>query len=168
MVKKEDIIEVLKDVYDPEIPINIYDLGLIYDISISQDNNVKILMTLTSPTCPIADYIKDMVVDAISSIEGVSSVDVEVTFDPIWTPDKVSEEVREELGFESKETEMNNVDSLFSSEDNEKKIEDKEEKKENVFVCFNCGISDEKRPIVQCYYKGEKTYICSKCLGKFS
>ena len=97
MNKKEKIIENLRNVYDPEISINVYDLGLIYEINILE-THVNIVMTLTSAFCPAADDIKDNVHSAAVSVEGVDTCDVEITFDPPFGPDKMSEDVRLVLG----------------------------------------------------------------------
>jgi len=96
---KEKIIEALKTVYDPEIPVDIYELGLIYDIKIYPVHNVFILMTLTSPNCPSAEEIPGEVKIAVQRIEGVQAVDVEITFDPPYSQDMMSEVAKLELGF---------------------------------------------------------------------
>jgi FeS assembly SUF system protein len=96
-VSRDEIIEVLKTVYDPEIPVNIVDLGLIYGIEIDEKGKVHILMTLTAPGCPIGDTIAFEIKDKLLQIEGVSDVEVEITFDPPWTLDRISEEGREVL-----------------------------------------------------------------------
>ncbi len=96
-VKREDIIEVLKTVYDPEIPLNIYDLGLIYGIEISDDGKVHILMTLTAPGCPIADSLIYEIKDRLMQLEGVKDVDVELTFDPPWSLERITDEGKEIL-----------------------------------------------------------------------
>ena len=93
------IIEGLKDVYDPEIPVNIYDLGLIYNVDIDDTNKASIIMTLTSPGCPVADMLVDDVRQAALAVDNVSEVDVELTFDPPWDKSMMSEEARLELGF---------------------------------------------------------------------
>ena len=93
------IIEEIKTIFDPEIPVNIYEIGLIYEINIDEANNVKILMTLTSPNCPVADSLPLEVKDKVSNIEGVAEVDLELTFDPPWDQDMLSEEAKLELGF---------------------------------------------------------------------
>ncbi len=96
---KEKILEALKDVYDPEIPINIVDLGLVYDIDVSGDGRVTIKMTLTSPVCPIAYFITDMVRETIlSKIPEIKDVDVQLVFDPPWTPERMSPIARKLLG----------------------------------------------------------------------
>jgi metal-sulfur cluster biosynthetic enzyme len=89
--------EILHDVYDPEIPLNIADLGLIYDLQVSDAGEVSILMTLTSPGCPIGDMLADEIRDRVMSIPGVKDVHVEFTFDPLWTPERISEEGRQML-----------------------------------------------------------------------
>ena len=93
------IINNLREVYDPEIPVNIYDLGLIYNVDIDESNNVSILMTLTAPGCPVIDILIDDVTQAANSVEGIKNVNVELTFDPPWDKSMMSEEARLELGF---------------------------------------------------------------------
>ena len=95
----EKIIDVIKTIYDPEIPVNIYELGLIYDVFVNEDNEVKILMTLTSPNCPVAESLPQEVEEKIRSIDEVKTAEVEITFDPAWTKDLMSEEAKLELGF---------------------------------------------------------------------
>ncbi|MFO8236385.1 MAG: SUF system Fe-S cluster assembly protein [Bacteroidales bacterium] len=92
------IVQVLKEVYDPEIPVNVYDLGLIYDINVDENNNVEIRMTLTAPNCPIADDILQEVHDRVKDIDEVKDVDVELVFDPPWDKEMMSEEAKLELG----------------------------------------------------------------------
>lgn len=92
------IIEVLKTVYDPEIPVNIYELGLIYEIKIDDDGKAHILMTLTSPNCPVAESLPVEVKEKILEIEGVQDAEVEITFDPPWDMNMISEEAKLELG----------------------------------------------------------------------
>ena len=94
----EDVVKILKSIYDPEIPVDIYELGLIYDVMINEDNDVKILMTLTSPNCPVAETLPMEVKEKVSSINLVNDVELELTFDPPWTRDLMSEEARFELG----------------------------------------------------------------------
>jgi len=99
MFKMEsEVVTALKNTYDPEIPVNIYDLGLIYDIDIDNGNNVKITMTLTAPNCPVADILPAEIKEKVSSIEGVASVDVKVVFDPPWNQSMMSEEALFDLG----------------------------------------------------------------------
>jgi len=96
---KEEVIRAIKQVYDPEIPVDIYELGLIYDIKIFPVNNVYVLMTLTSPSCPSAEQIPSELEQKVREIEGVSDVSVELTFDPPYSQDMMSEVAKLELGF---------------------------------------------------------------------
>jgi FeS assembly SUF system protein len=95
----EKIVNELKQVFDPEIPVDVYELGLIYDVFINEDNEVKILMTLTSPNCPVAESLPKEVEDKVKSIDEVKDAEVEITFDPPWTKDLMSDEAKLELGF---------------------------------------------------------------------
>jgi FeS assembly SUF system protein len=95
----EKIVKVLKSIYDPEIPVDIYELGLIYDVFVNEDNHVKVLMTLTTPNCPVAETLPLEVEEKVRSIEEVAEAKVELTFDPPWTRDLMSEEAKLELGF---------------------------------------------------------------------
>ena len=95
---EERVIEQLKTIFDPEIPVNIYDLGLIYKLEISTNNYVRILMTLTAPNCPVADSLPEEVMEKVREVEGVTSVEVNLTFDPVWSQDNLSDEARLELG----------------------------------------------------------------------
>ncbi len=95
---ESEIIEVIKTVFDPEIPVNVYDLGLIYEISVEEDGKVRIVMTLTSPNCPVAESLPEEVHEKVAALEGVKSVDLNLTFDPPWTKDMLSEEALLELG----------------------------------------------------------------------
>ena len=95
---REPVIAALRQVYDPEIPVNIYDLGLIYDIAIAETGDVAIDMTLTAPACPVAGMMPVMVKDAVQKVEGVGDVEVELVWDPPWTQDKMSEEALLQLG----------------------------------------------------------------------
>ena len=95
----DDIVAALKTVYDPEIPADIYELGLVYKVDIEDDRTVKIDMTLTAPGCPVAGEMPGWVQNAVSAVEGVSDVEVNMTFDPPWTPDRMSEEARVALGW---------------------------------------------------------------------
>ena len=95
---REKIIEKLKTVYDPEIPVDIWELGLIYDITIHEDNTVNVLMTLTSPNCPVAESLPLEVEDTVKSVEGVEGCLLELTFDPPFTADMMSEEAKFVLG----------------------------------------------------------------------
>lgn len=99
MQLEEEIVAMLKTVYDPEIPVNIYDLGLIYDVDIDDDNNVTITMTLTAPGCPMADFIMEDVQMKVESVPEIKNVDVKLVFEPAWHQDLMSEEAKLELGF---------------------------------------------------------------------
>ena len=94
----EKIVNVIKTVYDPEIPVDIYELGLIYDVFVNEDFDVKILMTLTTPNCPVAESLPLEVEERVKSIDEINSVIVEMTFDPPWSQDLMSEEAKLELG----------------------------------------------------------------------
>lgn len=94
-----EVIEALSTVYDPEIPVNIYELGLIYDLDVSADGLVKIAMTLTSPACPVAGSLPGEVEAKVRDVDGVQDVAVELVWDPPWTPDRMTEAARLELGF---------------------------------------------------------------------
>ena len=94
----EKIIDVIKTIYDPEIPVNIYELGLIYDVLVNEDFDVKIIMTLTTPNCPVAETLPVDVEDKVKTIKGIKSAEVEITFDPPWTQDLMSDEAKLELG----------------------------------------------------------------------
>ena len=94
----EKIVNVLKTIYDPEIPVDIYELGLIYDVFVNEDYDVKILMTLTTPNCPVAETLPLEVEEKVKSLNDVKDAEVEITFDPPWTQDLMSEEAKLELG----------------------------------------------------------------------
>ena len=96
---KEKIVRSIKTVYDPEIPVDVYELGLIYEIKILDDNNVHVLMTLTSPSCPAAESIPSDIKNRVEMIKEINEVEVEITFDPPYNTDLMSEEVKLELGF---------------------------------------------------------------------
>jgi FeS assembly SUF system protein len=93
------VVEACRTVYDPEIPVNIYDLGLVYTIDINAENDVRLIMTLTAPGCPVAGEMPGWLNDAIEPVAGVKSVEVELTWDPPWGMDMMSDEARLELGF---------------------------------------------------------------------
>ena len=97
---EERIVDVLKTVYDPEIPVNIWDLGMIYKIDVKDDATVELDMTFTAPSCPAADFILEDVRSKVDSVEGVKSANVNLVFEPAWDQSMMSEEVRVELGFE--------------------------------------------------------------------
>jgi len=94
---KEKIINEVKKIYDPEIPVNIYELGLIYNIQVNDDRKVNIEMTLTSPNCPVAESLPNMVKENILKIDGVEDVDLKLVWDPPWTKDRMSEAAKLEL-----------------------------------------------------------------------
>jgi len=98
LVTKDEIITVLKDCYDPEIPINIWDLGLVYDINVQDDGNVGIKMTLTAPGCMMGGMIAEEVKAKIKAMNGVKDAKVELVWEPPWTPDKMSEEAKAQMG----------------------------------------------------------------------
>ena len=95
----DKIVRVLKTIYDPEIPVDIYELGLIYDVFVNENHDVKVLMTLTTPNCPVADTLPQEVKDKVQSLDEVNEAEVELTFDPPWKRDLMSEEAKLELGF---------------------------------------------------------------------
>jgi|TARA_B100001057_G_scaffold499150_1_gene608745 FeS assembly SUF system protein len=95
----EKIVRVLKTIFDPEIPVDIYELGLIYDVFVNEDNDVKIIMTLTTPNCPVAESLPKEVKEKVRELDEVNEVELELTFDPPWTRNLISEEAKLELGF---------------------------------------------------------------------
>ena len=95
----DKIVKVLKTIFDPEIPVDIYELGLIYDVFVNEDADVKILMTLTTPNCPVAETLPREVEEKVKSLDEVKDAEVEITFDPPWSQDLMSEEAKLELGF---------------------------------------------------------------------
>jgi FeS assembly SUF system protein len=98
LVLETEIVNVLKNVYDPEIPVNIYDLGLIYDIETDDQNRVRITMTLTAPNCPVADILPNEIKEKVSAIPGITEVEINLVFDPPWDQSMMSEEALLELG----------------------------------------------------------------------
>ena len=100
MSLKDNVILALKRVYDPEIPVNIYDLGLIYSLDLTEDGRVSVLMTLTTPNCPVAGSLPGYVERAVHSVEGVADVKVDLTFDPPWSKERMSEGAKLALGLE--------------------------------------------------------------------
>jgi FeS assembly SUF system protein len=96
---EDRVIEVIKTIYDPEIPVDIYELGLIYEVKIDSEHNIHILMTLTSPSCPVAETLPVEVEEKVAGTKDVKSAKVEIVFDPPWTKDMMSEEALLELGF---------------------------------------------------------------------
>lgn len=99
----ESVIAALKQVYDPEIPVNIYDLGLIYELNINPDREVYIKMTFTAPNCPMADQVMQEVQEAVEAVPTVTKVEIELTFEPVWDKSMLSEEARVELGLDYEE-----------------------------------------------------------------
>lgn len=97
-ILQDRIIQVLKTIHDPEIPIDIYELGLIYNIDIDDNNDVLIVMTLTAPNCPVADNLPLEVEEAVKRTEGVNNVQIQLTFEPAWSPEKISDEAKLALG----------------------------------------------------------------------
>ncbi|WP_394332361.1 metal-sulfur cluster assembly factor [Porphyromonas canoris] len=99
LMQEEEIVRMLKTVYDPEIPVNVYDLGLIYDIDIQDNGHVVVTMTLTAPNCPAADFIMEDVKMKVESVKGIKEVTINLTFEPEWSKEMMSEEALLELGF---------------------------------------------------------------------
>jgi FeS assembly SUF system protein len=97
-ILEEKIINVCKNIYDPEIPVNIYELGLIYSTTVEETGKVKVVMTLTTPNCPVAESLPAQVQEEISALTGVTEVDLELTFEPPWDQDMITEEAKLELG----------------------------------------------------------------------
>ena len=104
------VIQALKEVYDPEIPVNIYDLGLIYELTISKSREVSILMTFTAPNCPMADQVMQELQEGVQSVPGVTKCSIELTFEPQWDRSMLSEEARVELGLDYEEDEYSKLD----------------------------------------------------------
>ncbi len=100
MALERDIIMALRQVYDPEIPVNVYDLGLIYELNVDDDHNVHIRMTLTAPNCPMADYVVENVKTAVEDVPGVVSAKIDLVFEPVWDKSRMSEEALIELGLD--------------------------------------------------------------------
>jgi FeS assembly SUF system protein len=98
-VLERDVIDMIRTCYDPEIPVNIYELGLIYGVTINEERDVHVMMTLTSPSCPVAETLPPDVEQKIAGVEGVKSAKVEITFEPPWEQSMMSEEAKLELGF---------------------------------------------------------------------
>ena len=100
MKLEKDIIIALRQVYDPEIPVNVYDLGLIYEIRVDEDHNVYIQMTLTAPNCPMADYVVEQVRAAVADVPGVVNVEIDLVWEPVWDKSRMSEDALVELGLD--------------------------------------------------------------------
>ena len=97
--READVVEVLRNIYDPEIPVNVFDLGLIYDLRINdEDGSVRIIMTLTTPTCPVAGDLPGWIEQAVKKIDGVNKVEIELTWEPFWRPEYMTEDARFTLG----------------------------------------------------------------------
>jgi FeS assembly SUF system protein len=96
---ERDVVDMIRTCYDPEIPVNIYELGLIYGVTINEEHDVHVMMTLTSPSCPVAETLPPDVEQKIAGVEGVKSAKVEITFEPPWEQSMMSEEAKLELGF---------------------------------------------------------------------
>jgi FeS assembly SUF system protein len=97
-ILRDEVIEVLKGIYDPEIPVNIYEMGLVYEVNVDENADVHILMTLTSPACPVAESLPPEVEEKVAALDGAASATVEITWDPPWDPDMMSEAAQLELG----------------------------------------------------------------------
>ena len=97
---ERDIIRALRQVYDPEIPVNVYDLGLIYEIKVNEEHEVYVQMTLTAPNCPMADYVVQQVKTAVEDVPGVVSAQIDLVWEPIWDKSRMSEEALVELGLD--------------------------------------------------------------------
>ena len=159
---KIEIIDALREVYDPEIPINVYDLGLIYDISVKESGFVHITMSLTSPTCPTAEYIQEMISSAVSAVQGVTEVEIELTFEPRWTPDRVSEDAKEELGIGASDTKNAKMDPAITNVFGES---EKDAKKEN--ICVKCMVPDTKVPLLKTTFNNKEKLFCLNCMKTF-
>ena len=104
------VISALKEVYDPEIPVNIYDLGLVYELTINKAHEVSLLMTFTAPNCPMADQVLQEVQESVESVPGVTKCTIELTFDPVWDRSMLSEEARVELGLDYEDDDYSKLD----------------------------------------------------------
>ena len=98
LILESQIVQVLRTVYDPEIPVDIYSLGMIYEVEVDENANAKVVMTLTTPNCPVAEILPAEVKEKISHIRGINEVDLQLTFEPPWTKDMMSDEAKLELG----------------------------------------------------------------------
>lgn len=110
---KETVISVLKTIYDPEIPVDIWTLHLIYGVDVDEEGNVKIVMTVTAPNCPVAEVLPAEVKNRVQAIMGVKHVDVELTFDPVWSIDMLSDEAKAELGLDGEYGSFSASDFLY-------------------------------------------------------
>ncbi len=110
---KETVISVLKTIYDPEIPIDIWTLHLVYGVDVDEEGNVKIVMTVTAPNCPVAETLPAEVRNRVQAIMGVKNVDVELTFDPVWSIDMLSDETKADLGLDGEYGNFSTSDFLY-------------------------------------------------------
>ena len=110
---RETVISVLKKIYDPEIPIDIWTLHLIYGVEVDEEGNVKIVMTVTAPNCPVAETLPAEVKERVQAIMGVKNVDVELTFDPVWSIDMLSEETKADIGLDGEYGSFSAMDFLY-------------------------------------------------------
>ena len=110
---KETVISVLKTIYDPEIPIDIWTLHLVYGVDVDEEGNVKIVMTVTAPNCPVAETLPAEVSNRVQAIMGVKNVDVELTFDPVWSIDMLSDETKADLGLDGEYGNFSASDFLY-------------------------------------------------------
>ncbi len=110
---KETVISVLKTIYDPEIPIDIWTLHLVYGVDVDEEGNVKIVMTVTAPNCPVAETLPAEVRNRVQAIMGVKNVDVELTFDPVWSIDMLSDETKADLGLDGEYGSFSASDFLY-------------------------------------------------------
>jgi len=110
---KETVISVLKTIYDPEIPIDIWTLHLVYGVDVDEEGNVKIVMTVTAPNCPVAETLPAEVRNRVEAVMGVKKVDVELTFDPVWSIDMLSDEAKAELGLDGEYGSFSASDFLY-------------------------------------------------------
>lgn len=110
---KETVISVLKTIYDPEIPVDIWTLHLVYGIDVDEEGNVKIVMTVTAPNCPVAEVLPAEVKQRVEAVMGVKKVDVELTFDPVWSIDMLSDEAKAELGLDGEYGSFSASDFLY-------------------------------------------------------
>ena len=110
---RETVVSVLKTIYDPEIPVDIWTLHLVYGVDVTADGDVKIVMTVTAPNCPVAEELPVEVKAKVQAIMGVRNVDVELTFDPVWSPDMLSDEAKAELGLDGTYGDMSPMDFMY-------------------------------------------------------
>ena len=116
MTKKDQIIEEIRKIYDPELPVNIYELGLIYDVQVENDNHAKIKMTLTTPNCPVAESLPKEVKDGAMQVDGIDNVDLELVWDPPWNKDMMSEAAKLELNMTKKDQIIEEIRKIYDPE----------------------------------------------------